>query len=618
VTRLGLLFVCTLQVPAWAEGDAPVYQSTVHSRPKRDQEAPGTIVITARELQQRNVQNLAEALDLIPELSIRQGGMGIRLDLRGAKQRSVLLLIDGIPIDEPYFGAFDLTAIPITDIVEIRVQLTPASPLEGPGGDGGLIEVTTLRAVGQKRIDGRLVSSSNPEVEGALTGRVPLKKDQTVGLRLSTGARYANPRYPVIDMSGAHQSFADEQVQAYGAARLEYQGERGRVALDGWYGHRSFDIPPSDSEGSTIQHVTREDAGRVVLGGEANPRGVRIAVGAYGEILSRDTDMYLDYTLTNKVSHQELFTGRAGAALTLDKSWVRGDLRATLTARASADGEGAQIKMTNQPTTYGISTYAMAAIGTHIRWRMLRAEAALGALIPFDNPGGLWPEAKLGFGVEPNRWMGFWLVGARKGRLPTVRELYDPTQGNSHLDPEQTLHGELRLDVHPHPLVDSHTTAYLKQIDGFIRIDPSAPVGMGRNVNLDTITVRGVEAAIDVARERIFGGGVAYLYQDASSHSLGLDPVPNMPGHRVDAYLASSWKRRVGALLRFRWVSDRLVQGARLDPYHDLDLTIWGRLTNAIRASLRIDNLSNQHYQQLPNLRVLGTNATLTVEGVWE
>jgi outer membrane receptor protein involved in Fe transport len=356
----------------------------------------------------------------------------------------------------------------------------------------------------------------------------------------------------------------------------------------------------------------------VVLGGEANARGLRIAAGAYGEILSRDTDMYLDYMLTKKASHQELFTARAGAAITLDKPWVRGDLRATLSARLSADGEGAEIKMTNQPTSYGVSTYGSAAIGAHIRWRMLRAEAALGMLIPFDNPGASWPEAKVGFGYEPNRWLGVWLVGARKGRLPTVRELYDPAQGNSHLDPEQTLHGELRLDLHPHPLVDAHTTAYLKQIDGFIRIDPSAPLGMGKNVNLDTIVVRGVEAAIDVARERIIGGGLAYLYQDASSHTLGLDPIPNMPGHRVDAYLSSSWKRRAGALLRFRWISDRLVQGARLDPYHVMDLTIWARLSNAIRASFRIDNLTNQHYQQLPSLRVLGTNATLTVEGVWE
>src|SRR5207245_3416240 len=135
-----------------------------------------------------------------PELSVRHGGMGVRLDLRGAKQRSILLLIDGIPIDEPYFGAFDLSAIPVTDIVEIRIQLAPASPLEGPGGDGGVVEVLTLRAVGNRRLQARVEGGSAPEVEGALTGRMPLNGDQTTGLRLSAGARYADPDYPVTDL----------------------------------------------------------------------------------------------------------------------------------------------------------------------------------------------------------------------------------------------------------------------------------------------------------------------------------------------------------------------------------------------------------------------------------
>ena len=39
------------------------------------------------------------ALDLIPEVQVRQGGMGTRFDIRGAKQRSILLMIDGVALD---------------------------------------------------------------------------------------------------------------------------------------------------------------------------------------------------------------------------------------------------------------------------------------------------------------------------------------------------------------------------------------------------------------------------------------------------------------------------------------------------------------------------------------
>jgi hypothetical protein len=614
-SALILLVTCGM-----ARADDTPYQSTVHSRPRRDSDTPGTIVLLARDLADRNVQNLAQALDLVPELSIRQGGMGLRLDLRGAKQRSILLIIDGVPVDEPYFGAFDLSAIPITDIVEIRIQLAPASPLEGPGGDGGVVEVHTLRAVGEKRIQARTEVGSGPEVQGALTGRVPLKPpkdDQALGLRLSAGARYADPDYPVVDLAGHPQTFFNQQVQAYAAARLEHHSQRGRVALDGWYGHRSFAIPPSDSEGAAIQVIPAEDAARLVLGGEVNVRQLRLAAGVYGEYLSRTTDLYPDYTLTKPASHQSLITGRGGGALTLERPWRRGALTAGFTARLSVDGEGARIEQTGAQTAWGVSLYGALAVGAHIRWRMLRAEASLGALVPFDHPEGSWPEAKVVLGVEPDPRVGLFLVGARKGRLPTIRELYDPMQGNPNLNPEQTWHGELRLELRPHPLVSSHTTAYVKQIDGFIRLDPFNDSNR-RNLNLDTINVRGFEGAIDIAQGRILGAGVAYLYQEASSPSLGFDAIPNMPPHRVDAYLSSTWKRELGALVRFRWVSTRNVQGVDLDPYHVIDVTLWGVIRRNLRASVRIDNLSNQHYQQLPTLRVPGTNVLVTAEGVWE
>src|SRR5205823_9085349 len=171
------------------------------------------------------------------------------------------------------------------DIVEIRIQLAPASPLEGPGGDGGVIEVQTLRAIGGRRVQARVEGGTAPEVEGALTGRVPANAAETTGVRLSAGGRYANPDYPVTDSSGNRQKFFNQQYQVYGAGRLEHQGERGRVALDAWYGHRSFAIPPSDTEGSAIQVVTGEDAARLVLGGDVNIKKLRIAMGAYGELL---------------------------------------------------------------------------------------------------------------------------------------------------------------------------------------------------------------------------------------------------------------------------------------------------------------------------------------------
>ena len=150
----------------------PEYRSTVHARPKRDDGTP-QIVLTAQASSRSAAPSRSPTRwRSSPSSRCARAAWACALDVRGAKQFSLLVLIDGVPVDEPYFGIFDVGAIPITDIVEIRVQLAPASPLEGPGGDGGIVEVTTLRAIGSRMIDGRVVGGSTPGGEASRSGRI--------------------------------------------------------------------------------------------------------------------------------------------------------------------------------------------------------------------------------------------------------------------------------------------------------------------------------------------------------------------------------------------------------------------------------------------------------------
>ena len=610
------------------------YQSTVHARPKRDDDTP-QIVLTAKELKERGAQSLADALALIPEVQVRQGGMGTRVDVRGAKQFSILILIDGVPVDEPYFGIFDVGAIPITDIVEIRVQLAPASPLEGPGGDGGIIEVTTLRAIGSRMIDGRVVGSSTPGGEAAVSGRSPLPGN--FGIRASASARFDDPTYPVVASNNTMPgNFNDRESQVTTALRLEYQKGDSRFTADAWYGHRSFFIPPSDNTGNALQDITSEDAARVVIGGEFQSRGFRIALGAYGELLSRDTNFYTDYTLKTLTSVQQLLSWRVGEALHVDRPVLfAGDVHATFSARLSVDSEGMQIRQTGTLGRWEFPSYGELALGGKLRWHWLTAEAAVGGLVPFTHVGGSWPEAKVVVGGQPSKAIGIYLIGARKGRLPTLRELYDPTcnaikpgmtangictntVGNPNLTPEQTWHGEVQVQVHPHPLFAARLSGYVRRIDGLIRLGGTGPTA-GQNQNLDTVNVRGMETGFDIARDRIIGAGLTYIYEDAYSASPALlfNAIPNFPNHRIDAYVASTWRKRLGGVLRFRWVSERFVQQAMLPRYDVFDLYGWARINDTIRAAVHVDNLFDQKYLLLPGLTALPTTVTATIEGVW-
>lgn len=595
----------------------------MHARPKRDEGNP-EIVLTARELKERGVQTLADALMLIPEVQVRQGGMGIRVDVRGAKQFSVLLLIDGVPVTEPYFGIYDVSSIPVTDIVQIRVQLAPASPLEGPGGDGGVIEVTTLRALGSKLVNARVSGGSEPEGEAAVTTRTPLGKSGTWGMRASAGAHIEDPTYPVTSaVDGSHARFGDFQDHFYGSLRGEYESERGHFTTDAFYGWRSFYIPPSDTTGNLLQHITSEHSLRLVAGGEVDRYGLRLAAGVYGQLLSRLTDEFTDYTLSTLELHQNLLSGRFGGAIEVDRPFRKHELSGTLSARLSVDSDAASERDTvflpgKAPSTSGawlLTPYGELAVGGKLRWRWLSAEAAIGALVPFENAAATWPDGKVVIGFHPHKMLSINLVGARKGRLPTVRELIDPLQGNRSLRPEQTWHGELQLALHPHRFVAARFAGYLRQIDGLIRLDPTTM----HNTNLSTINVRGFEAGADLFRDQIVGFGGTIIYEDAYSADPALlfDAIPNFPRERVDVYVSSSWRRRIGGLIRFDWTADRLVQQTRLPSFYVMELDLWARIWKTLRGSVRIDNLTNNSYLILPGLSALPTTVTVTLEGSW-
>jgi outer membrane receptor protein involved in Fe transport len=106
----------------------------------------------ARELARRGATDVAAAIAYLPDVVIREAGRGGRqIDIRGARRSAVKILIDGVAIDDPYFGNFDLSSLPTTDLAQVRVSTAPASPIDGPGGPGGVVELHTSDAIGWRR-----------------------------------------------------------------------------------------------------------------------------------------------------------------------------------------------------------------------------------------------------------------------------------------------------------------------------------------------------------------------------------------------------------------------------------------------------------------------------------
>jgi vitamin B12 transporter len=141
-----------LAVPAWAQ-TPPVFELPEVTIPgRRAQPAAATpasiSVLTREDLDALGIQTLAEALQLLPEVFVRTyagpGGLA-EASIRGFGPGQVLVLLDGVPLNNVALGQTDLSTISLAGVERIEVLRGPFAALAGSGALGGVINVVTGR-----------------------------------------------------------------------------------------------------------------------------------------------------------------------------------------------------------------------------------------------------------------------------------------------------------------------------------------------------------------------------------------------------------------------------------------------------------------------------------------
>ncbi|MBP2638830.1 MAG: cirA 1, partial [Firmicutes bacterium] len=113
---------------------------------KNIKEVPASVsVITAEDLAKANIKTLDQALQYVPGMYVKesQGMMGTKISLRGMTQSQVLVLMDGIPLNNGYSGGANWGNIPIAMIERVEVLKGSFSSLYGSNAMGGVINIIT-------------------------------------------------------------------------------------------------------------------------------------------------------------------------------------------------------------------------------------------------------------------------------------------------------------------------------------------------------------------------------------------------------------------------------------------------------------------------------------------
>ena len=173
---------------------------------------PNQVVsMDAGEIAQRNFLEVYEVLGSMPGVDVRRGtsGMGARISIRGGGgSGSVLVLVDGRPMNSGQFSGVDLGSIPMDIIKKITVFKPPVPVWLGPGSSAGAIYIETKRGKAAKAAThrGRLRTGVGSFGRFDLNGSWKLTREDT-NLLLAAGYGHVDGHRENSQRDKGHFSF---------------------------------------------------------------------------------------------------------------------------------------------------------------------------------------------------------------------------------------------------------------------------------------------------------------------------------------------------------------------------------------------------------------------------
>lgn len=160
-----LAMVAVISAASWAEGPATqpataasgtdmapppetITVTATRTETKLAQIGSDVSVVTAKDIENKKITNVADALRDLPGVTVtRSGGPGQKTSvfLRGLKTEHTLVMIDGVPANDPTTpgGEFDFARLAPDNVERIEVIRGPQSTLYGSNAMGGVVNIIT-------------------------------------------------------------------------------------------------------------------------------------------------------------------------------------------------------------------------------------------------------------------------------------------------------------------------------------------------------------------------------------------------------------------------------------------------------------------------------------------
>ena len=559
--------------------------------------------------------------------SSNPSAQGVTLRALGGNATSrALVLLDGVPMADPFFGYIPLSAIAPERLGSIRVTRGGGSGPFGAGALAGRIELESADPASLGPLSASLLANDRGETEASLglaedlgagfvvvDGRwdrgkgfftTPAEDRVPASARAafdswSVGLRGVAPLSDTIELQARGLVFRDDRTLRFEGADSSSEGQDASLRVVG----------RGDWQFEALGYVQARNFSNVVISSTQFTRVLdqrnTPSTGLGGKLELRPPvgddhvlRLGVDYRRASGELQEEAYSAMSGA----------------LTERRRAGG-------TN--TDFGLFVEDDWTLGNLVLTGGLRADrttVADGFYRAIDANG-----VPVEVTVAPDRadWTLGWRAGATYGlggalrlrtaaysalRQPTLNELYRPfvvfpvvTQANAALENERLEGFEAGFDLIPAEGVELAVTAFDNRVKGAIANVTVAP-DLRQRQNLPAIASHGVEGGLSVTRGALrFDGSLAWTDAEVEGRGSSADLDGNRPAQTPrwaagaslawtpsPGWLLSASVRHVGAQFEDDQESDVLPAATTLGAYAQVPLT------ERLSLVLRGENLTDE------------------------
>ena len=589
-------------------------------------------VVTRKDMQQFNRDNIADALNLLSGITISHGQKNERrVSIRGFETTKGGLYIDGIPVHIPFDGAVDMNRFTTADLAAIQVAKGFTSMAYGPNAMSGVINLVTRKPVKAFEGDVRVGFGEGNERQAQvnvgtnqglwyLQGGVSYLESDW--FRMSSDFRpnqfedggHRNNSYRKDQKASFKIGLTPNATDEYALSYIKQEGEKGQPTST--IQNAQFWRWPYWNKESIYLNT------RTALGDKET-----FKVRLYHDTFDNAIDMYTNASFTQTTgTGASIYNDKTdGGSVELESTRIKDNILRLFAfykqdVHDKNDYSGTPAKFDRMKDTlvsyavennYQIRPDLLISLGAGRHWlkpnEIYKSDApAPGLTLPGEKSAN---DAQVGLFYDWSSQARFYATVARKTRLPSLADRYNTAFGryveNPALQPEKSVNYEIGYQGTPWRNAKAEAALFYSEVKDKIQTwypDPNLSCTAGTNVcqqrNVGKVRYPGIELGLRAQVSPSLELGGNYTQLDPENVSDPGTKVTDVPKRKVTVHAVY---RPVGAvdLVAFvenssdRWVSNTV----KLGNYTTLNAKVAYRPMKAMTLEAGVNNATDRNYE---------------------